>query len=467
MAAAALLLPFVALAQSDPVVMTIAGHPITRSEFEYSYNKNNSEGVIDKKTVPEYVELFANYKRKVLAAEDAKLDTLSSFNKEFRTYRDQQLYPLMVSNKDVEGEAHKYYDNMVKEIGPRGLYQASHILLLSRESDSKKMKEAVKTRIDSVYKALTKKKADFAGMAKKLSQDPGSASRGGLLPMVGPGQMVPQFDSVAYSLKEGELSKPFRTAYGWHIIKMMKRQQVPPYDSLSSNIIRYLESRNVRDILARQKADSLAKASGRNTTEVMDSLSLVYQAANPDLNNLVREYHDGLLMYEISNRNVWDKAAKDTKGLEAYFKKNRKKYDFDGPRFKGISYHTQKESDIQAVKDAIKNLPFDQWADKLRQTFNGDSVIRIRVEKGIFKPGDDALVDKEIFGKDTIAKPMKDYPYSATFGKKLLRPEEYEDVQGQVVADYQDELEKRWVAELKKKYSCKVDESVLATVNKH
>ena len=68
------------LAQSsDPTVMTINGVPVSRSEFEYSYNKNNGEGVIDKLSVDEYVTLFINYKLKVAAALDAKLDTLSSF----------------------------------------------------------------------------------------------------------------------------------------------------------------------------------------------------------------------------------------------------------------------------------------------------------------------------------------------------------------------------------------------------
>ena len=92
-----------AFAQTDdPVIMTIAGQPVARSEFEYSYNKNNAEGVIDKKTVEEYVDLFINYKLKVKAALDAKLDTMSSYQKEFRTYRDQQIVPSFVSDADME-----------------------------------------------------------------------------------------------------------------------------------------------------------------------------------------------------------------------------------------------------------------------------------------------------------------------------------------------------------------------------
>ena len=76
--------------QNDPVIMTVNGQPINRSEFEYSYNKNNTEGVIDKKSVEEYVDLFINYKLKVQAALDAKLDTLTSFKQEFMTYRDSR-----------------------------------------------------------------------------------------------------------------------------------------------------------------------------------------------------------------------------------------------------------------------------------------------------------------------------------------------------------------------------------------
>ena len=100
----------------DPIIMTVNGQPVLRSEFEYSYNKNNSEGVIDKKTVDEYVDLFINYKLKVAAALDAKYDTLTSFKNEFAQYRDQQVLPAMVTDDDMLQEAHNIYDNNVKVV---------------------------------------------------------------------------------------------------------------------------------------------------------------------------------------------------------------------------------------------------------------------------------------------------------------------------------------------------------------
>ena len=133
-----------------------------------------------------------------------------------------------------------------------------------------------------------------------------------------------------------------------------------------------------------------------------------------------------------------------------------------------MAYHVKEQADVKAVKNSVKKLPFDQWAEKLRTTFNADSVIRIRVEKGIFKEGDNALVDSLVFKKDTTVTHLKDYPIDAVYGKMLKKgPEDYTDVRGLVVADYQEALEQQWVADLRKKYTFEVNKDVLQTVNKH
>ena len=452
---------------NDPVIMTVAGKPVLRSEFEYSYNKNNSEGVIDKKSVDEYVDLFVNYKMKVQAALDAKMDTAKSFKQEFLTYRDQQIMPSFVSDEDMENEAKKTYQRTKDAIGPRGLIKPAHILLRESTNASKEEADSVKVRVDSIYNAILGG-ADFAEMAKKFSVDRRTAPRGGELGWVAPNQTIKEFEDVAYALKVGEVSKPVHSPFGWHIILLKDRKQLEPYDSLRSDIMRFLESRNVRDRLANNIVDSLAKKEGIEREQLVDKRAAEMQAKDSDLDNLVKEYHDGLLLYEISNREVWDKAAKDEAGLAAYFKKHKKNYKWDEPRYKGMAYHVKNEADKKAVKDCVKGLDFEAWAEKLRTTFNNDSVIRIRVEKGIFKKGDNAFIDKMVFKKDTTVTAVKDYPIDAVYGKLLKKgPEEYEDVKGLVVADYQEELEKAWVADLRRKYSFKVNQDVLKTVNKH
>ncbi len=463
----------VAQSVSDPVIMKINGTPVTRSEFEYSYNKNNSEGVIDKKTVEEYVELFVNYKLKVLEAEKERIDTLSSFQNEFASYRDQQIRPAMITDADVEKEARKIYSQTQHRVDSMGgLVKPAHILILARQTATDAEVAAAKAKADSIYNVLKKASFDqklFSELARQYSDDKGSAQDGGELSWLQNGQTLQEFNDKIFSMKKGETSEPIKTAAGYHIIQLRDKSAFFPYDSLRTNILRFIDQRGLKQQIISQKIDSIAKSKGPDVTPEMVLAEKREQmvAADPQLKYLIQEYHDGLLLYEISNRNVWDKAAKDEEGLAKFFKKNKKKYAFDAPRFKGMAYRTKDAADIEAVKEAVKGLAFDKWNEKLRTTFNNDSVLRIRVEKGIFKQGDNPIVDKYEFKTNAEIKEMKGYPNTAAYGKMIKSPEDYTDVKGLVVADYQEKLEKEWVAGLRKKYAVEVDKSVLATVNKH
>lgn len=467
--AAMLLSGSIAFAQNDPTVMTINGQPVSRSEFEYSYNKNNSNGVIDKKTVKEYVDLFVNYKLKVLAALDAKLDTLSSFKKEFASYRDQQVRPSFINSSDVEAEAYKIYKETQERIdGAGGMVKPAHILILLKQKASSEEQAKAKAKADSIYNVL-RHGGNFADLAKRFSDDKGTAVKGGELPWLTKGQTVKAFEDAVFSMKVGELRAPVLSEFGYHIIKLEGKQNFMPYDSVKNDIYRFIDARGIRERIVDEKLDSLAKQLPNADKEnLLEQRAEELSAKDSDLKYLIREYHDGLLLYEISNRLVWDKASKDEAALAKYFAKNKKKYNWEQPRFKGMAYHVKELADVKAVQKSVKGKPFGEWAEILRNTFNKDSVIRIRVEKGLFKKGDNALVDKMVFHKDTTVQTLKDYPYDATFGKVLKKgPEDYSDVKALVIADYQDELEKEWVAALRKKYPVVVDEKVLATVNKH
>ena len=454
---------------NDPVIMKIAGKPVTRSEFEYSFNKNNSEGVIDKKNVEEYVDLFINYKLKVQAALDERMDTLTSYQKEFRQYRDQQIRPALVTDEDVEKEARSIYDAEVERVGPDGLVKPAHIFVRLSPDDGKDREAVAKQRIDSIYNAL-KGGADFTELATKVSDDQAAASHGGVIGWISHGQTFEEFDKAAFALAVGETSEPVLSPVGWHVIKILERKQIEPYDSLRENILKFIERRNLRESIASKKIQEEVKANeGKMTAEeIMDAHAQRMAEADPELKYLIAEYHDGLLLYEISNREVWEKGAKDEEGLKAFFLANRKKYTWDAPRFKGMVYHVKDPKDVKAVKKSVKGLAFADWNETLRSTFNNDSIIRIRVEKGIFKQGDNALVDSLIFKvKDVKVKEVKDYPIDAVYGKKIKAPQEMNDVRSLVTSDYQELLEKQWVAELRKRYAIEVYDEVVKTVNKH
>jgi peptidyl-prolyl cis-trans isomerase SurA len=406
---------------------------------------------------------------KVQAALDARIDTTQAFLTEFAQYRDQQVVPTFVNDDDMLAEAHHVYDETAKAIGPDGLIRAAHILIRLPQKASEAEQQKAKERIDSIYGAL-KAGADFETLAKSLSEDTGSARNGGMIGWFSKNQTVKEFEDAAFALQPDEISKPVLSPFGWHIILMKERKQFEPFDFHKDNILKYLEQRGARNSISERKIDEMVKNSnGQLTKEELitrqaDSLS----AKDLSMRYLIKEYHDGLLLYEVSNQHVWDKAAKDEVALENYFKKNKAKYKWDEPRFKGMAYHVKVQSDVKAVADCVKKLKFDDWNEALRKTFNNDSILRIRVEKGLFKKGDNALIDREVFKKqDAKVDSVKGFPIDATYGKIIKAPQTYADVRGLVTADLQDELEREWVADLRRRYTFTVNEDVLKTVNKH
>ena len=463
------ILPATVQAQEDPTIMTVNGTPVSRSEFEYSFNKNNAEGVVDKKSVEEYVELFINYKLKVEAAKEARIDTMVSFQQEFASYRDQQIRPSFITDEDVEAEARKIYEETRLRIDTAGgMVKPAHILLLLNQKATPEQQQAAKVRIDSIYQAL-QNGADFADMARRFSDDKGTAVHDGELPWISKGQTLPDFEKAAYALEVGQMSKPILSPAGYHIIKLIDKGNFFPYDSVHADILRFIEQRNIRESIIDNKLAEMAKAVGDDATpaQLLEQRAEEMSEKDSDLKYLIQEYHDGLMLYEISNQKVWKKAADDEAGLAKYFKKNKKKYAWDTPRFKGIAYRTREAADVKEVQKVLKGLPFDQWADKLRSTFNNDSILRIRVEKGIFKQGDNPIVDRDVFKLSKEVPANSEYPNQAVFGKKLKAPKDYQDVRGLVLADYQEQLEKEWVAALRSRYVVTVNQEVLKTVNKH
>ena len=164
-------------------------------------------------------------------------------------------------------------------------------------------------------------------------------------------------------------------------------------------IVRSFEQQGLRDAIADMKVQQRIEQSGGTLTgqQVMQARADSLAAVDSEMKYLIQEYHDGLLLYEISNREVWERAEKDEPGLRAWFDAHKKDYAWQEPHYKGIAYHVKTKADVKAVKRSIKKVPFEQWAEVLRTTFNADSVIRIRVEKGIFKAGDNGTIDRLVF----------------------------------------------------------------------
>lgn len=453
---------------ADPVVMKINGKEVIRSEFEYSYNKNNSEQTLDKKTLDEYVQLFVDFKLKVAEAEAQQLDTLASFKNELKGYRAQQAQEYLVDTAWIEDQARQVYDNTVANIGPAGLVLTSHILLMIPQDASEAVQKTTMMRMDSIYNALVGG-ADFAELATKYSQDPGSARQGGQLPWLFAKQVYAEYADVAYSLQVGELSKPFLSPAGVHVVKLLEKKQFEPYSFHRADIHRFLEQRGVRQKAIEVKLDALYKQYGGKVKreDVLAYEEKELEKKYPEFRHLMQEYYDGLLLFEVSNREVWEKASRDEKGLEKFFKKNKKKYAWDAPRFKGAVVHCATPELATSVGKALKKMPEEEWRNYLQKEVNRDSLQLVHMVRGLFKIGSDANVDSLVF-KQGAGKPMEKYPHAVVVGKVQKKyPGSYRDVRGPVTADYQTTLEKQWIESLRKKYKVEIYSEVLETVNKH
>jgi len=625
---------------TDPVLMTINNKPVLKSEFEYIYNKNNSNNSLDKKTLDEYVDLFINFKLKVEEAKSQGIDTTKTFTTELAGYRTQLTKPYLTDSKVDDALLREAYDrskedvdvshiliripqnatpvdtlkafNEINAIWKRvqkedfakvakeksqdqsaesnsghigwisafrtvypfetmaynttvgsiskpvrtafgyhilkihakrntlGEILVSHIMIFTAKDEADKNAKA-KATIDSIYQRIVAGD-DFGTLAKNLSQDKGSSVKNGELPWFGTGRMVPQFETAAFALKNvGEVSKPIQSDYGWHIIKLIDRKGLAAFDEVKADLERkvkhderansgqhaflmksrlennykentasiqeftkLLTKRTLTDSTFITEAGKLNKPifsfAGKtftqndfakylkknSTTEKAIASEIIEQKLNAfadsellsyedsqlekkydDFRFLMQEYHDGILLFEVSNREVWEKASKDTPGLAKYFGSHNTDYTWEKPHYKGHIILCKDKATFAAAKSIVKKSDIDS-IDKYLRTRLNDSIQYVKVEKGLYVQGDNKVVDDQIFKTKVKYTPAKEYPFFFVTGKLLKnKPEDYTDVRGLVTADYQEYLEREWIKALRAKYPVNVDQNVLKTVKKN
>lgn len=627
-------------AAPDPVIMTIAGENIYKSEFEYIYNKNNSVSSSDKKSIREYVDLFINYKLKVAEAKSLGLQAQASYQSEFEKYEKQLVAPYV---RDEEAEKELLEEALERR---KKSILASHILVpIENYSDT----ASAWLKINDVYSQL-KEGADFATLASKYSSCP-SKENGGSLGYVNVFDMVYPFETQMYATPIGSFSKPFRTDFGYHIVKTFAEKECfkdyrfshillagPDNQSKADSIMSLLRKGESFEKLAREhSADNMSSVKGgdlgflsqgnfpaqidakiRGMSKVGDvalcgtafgvhilkltdvvpytdkedcsddfkrklnssgrekalgesyfeKLKLKYgfesydnaldlfekvlntndhqeradyyhhmdeplymlmgnvysqedffsffkdalsdyeykirygkidlnnlkkgqvaksdfvrytfssfvnnklldlekkniREENPEYRNLLREYSDGLLLFEISNEFVWNKAASDTVGLKEYYQEHKDKYKWDVPRFRGIVVYSSTEEIYKKIEDFINSNTIDRTVQMIEGEYGLSKKGPVRLEKGLYARGVKDAVDDKVF--HIIKYSDSSYPYVSVKGKVEEQPVVYQDVKGPVTADYQNYLEEQWIKELRSKYNFKVYEDVLKTVKK-
>jgi len=184
----------------------------------------------------------------------------------------------------------------------------------------------------------------------------------------------------------------------------------------------------------------------------------------PEYRNLLKEYHDGILLFNVMNEQVWENAATDTLGLINYFKANNAKYKWDSPKYKGNIVYCKDENTMKAAQKLVKKYKGDDLNNYLKAELNNDSVSFVFARKGIWGKGDNKFVDVAAFKLKEAPEPMKDYPLYFVTGKMLSAPEDYLDVKGLVISDLQEQKEKEWLEKLRSKYQVEINDAVLSTI---
>jgi peptidyl-prolyl cis-trans isomerase SurA len=342
---------------------------------------------------------------------------------------------------------------------------AAHIMkMMPRGAED--MAFDAKKQIDSLYQIVLAG-ADFAEVATAYSDDKGSARKGGDLGWFGRGMMVQPFENITFDMQPGEMSEPFPTRFGWHFVKLYDKRNIQPLDSIRNQVLTQVK-RDARMAEAEKSFINKTRAEYNLPAEMSDADVKAYAEAHleekyADLRHLVREYHDGILLFDVSLREVWDKANKDTEGLAAFFKANKKNYTWNDPHFKGYIIQAKDMASAKAAKQIVKSANPDSVMNYLNQRINVDSVTYVKVQSGLWTKGQNAMVDRYAF-KDKTAEftPSDEYPIIIAVGKVITAPQVYTDVRGQVTNDYQDYLEKQWVATLREKYPVVINQEVLS-----
>ena len=232
-------------ADNDPVIMKINGRDISKSEFEYIYNKNTQQQMAEQKSLDEYVDLFVNFKLKVFEAEKRGLDTLKTFVDELEGYRSQLAKPYLIDKDMDEKLIKEAYDRLKENI------KVSHILLRLDPNATAFQEKAVYERMVE-FKKKVEAGYDFNQLASEVSEDNSAKQNGGLLGYITGFMTVYPFETAAYTTPVGSVSDPVKTTFGYHLVYVMDRR-ADQGEFLASHIMKKV------DLDADKKADNEAK----------------------------------------------------------------------------------------------------------------------------------------------------------------------------------------------------------------
>ena len=420
----------------------------------------------------------------------------------------------------------------------RGKIKVAHIYLKKSEKP-----EVAEKQIQEAYKQIMSKKITFENAVKKYTEDASTKETYGVLNEFGVSEMVNDFEEQCFALKNaGDLSKPFMTEYGWHLVKLIEKKPVKGYEDSKD----YIKLRMVNDprvnnlksitysrmldkykftetpanlsplmanmpdtffmiknwVLKPMKAiesntlfsfagksynlkdfsnfvnTNYSTASSKSKKDAIDAMYAAYKekviwqmakellsAEDKTYSQLESEYMNGLLIFEIMDREVWKKALADTLGSMKMYEEVKSNYWFKD-RFMLEGIKTKKTEGLDTYIQSLTSLSAKVVFEKIKQS--KDSNEFVYYERTIER-GDNPEIDKAMDAK-AISVQFKDEDKSSILAKvvKLLPPsiKPYSEIRGRIQNLYQNKLEKEWGASLRSKYPVKINNIELSKIIK-
>jgi peptidyl-prolyl cis-trans isomerase SurA len=424
----------------------------------------------------------------------------------------------------------------------RGKIRVAHIMKSAPPGSDEQTVRKAEREINSIYARLQTGEP-FRKLASENSDHKESAANGGEMNWFGAGEIISDFSEAAFSIKDtGEYTRPVRTVYGFHIIKLLDKKAPGSYEESKSflesklnqsNLIslgkksfinrlkkeynfrinpairawflnntdtliiqgiskynpRNIPSGNIysfasQHLSAKDFAVYLEKRGNMITTknpeyyidtsvesiasdEIMKYENSVLEQKYPDFRYLMNEFHDGILLFDISSKNVWNKVQEDSAGLRDYYEAHKNNYLSD-KSIEARIYTLREPGGAKRLASAYRRYSRKSDTDarlKAKFNFRGDTVLSITEGKWI--AGDDADINKISWTPGLHPFTKNGFPSLINIRKvNEPVPLPLNEVQADMISGYQDWLTEEWIKKLKKKYTVKIDNQVFDEVKK-
>jgi len=401
----------------------------------------------------------------------------------------------------------------------KGEIKVAHIMIRDKKTD----KEYAKNQINDIYNKF-KQGESFELLAKKHSDDKASALKGGVIRKFSQGRMIQPFADIAFGLeKVGDVSKPLKTKFGWHIIKLLEKYPIKDFDEMKDELTKKVEKgqRSVLigksiaaklknkykyvfndDVYAKAFSKQGKKESSLNNKETEDKIVLFVENKNYTVADLkkyfkknlnktsedfidakiidyykenlenedvefaatIQEYRDGLLLFDLLQKKIWVKAEKDTIGLQNFFENNKANYNWK-KRVKANIASCTKQEKAALVE---KYLNEGKTNEEIKKLVNDGATIHVLFHSDTYEINSKKLPNNLEFNKGVKSYREDDKHFTIVNVLEILNPapKELNDIKGKVISDYQDYLEKQWIKELHSKYNVNVNKKVFKKIVK-